>query len=152
MSAATSPTVFNSGVPTEPDVKKLFESFGEPAVGAKVTYDEISKAIREEVGSNRFRSVVEAWRKTLYRNHNIVLRAVPGVGFEVMDPTSRILYCGARVKSHLRGVNRVSNVAERTDAANLTPELSKVRDHLVRVSTAIRLTAATEAKKLKYPA
>lgn len=151
MSAANNPTVFGSGVPTEPDVKRLAEKFGTPDIGASITYDEISDTIKESRESSRFHSVVSAWRKSLYRNQNIVLRAVPGVGFEVMDASSRILHCGAKVKRHLRGVGRAADIADRTDGSKLTPDLAKVRDHLVRVSTAIRLTAATEAKKLKYP-
>lgn len=142
--------VFNSGVPTEPDVRKLMDAFGAMQEGAVISYADISAIIGSPSKSFRFATVVNAWRKRLYREQNVVLCAVAGVGLKVADPDLRVNLAGAKYKSGIRHIRRAGDVSASTDRARLSPEAAKAADHLNRVASSVMLAAATEARKLNY--
>lgn len=143
------PASIANGVPTKPDVDKLLERFGVPDPGTEISYTDIVRVITCERGSFRFASVTNAWRKILDRNHNIILRAIPGKGFAAMTSADRVLYCGSKYKSGLRHVARSASVAERTNRTGLTENQTRSLDHLSRVGAAIRLSAAMEDRFLR---
>ncbi|MDX2187775.1 MAG: hypothetical protein SFV32_12640 [Opitutaceae bacterium] len=142
---------FATGIPTEPDVKKLIEKFGTPTAGTKIAYSDIAEVIGEKVGSNRLHTVTTAWRKVLRNTHNILFRSIPNWGFEVMDNSSRILHAANRYKDGLKRISTSAKVAETTPVDGLSEDELRTRNHLSRVAGVIRLAAATEAKKLKSP-
>lgn len=143
--------VFGGGIPTEIDVNALMDCYGAPAPGAMIPYEKISELIGVRRDENRWRTIVTAWRRRLEREHNLLLRAVKGEGFEVMDGSARVAFAASTYKGGLRRVARAAAVAAKTSRQGLSEDEAKVCDHLQRVGATIRLTAATEARKLKYP-
>lgn len=146
----TNQTVFNNGVPTEIDVRKLMEKYGVPAQGQRISKNEVSGIIGVPVGSNRYLSIVTAWRKKLDRESNVIFKVVNG-SFVVADPSTRIDMSGAGMKHALRKVRRSGGIAARTDRDGLTAEQMRTQDHIVSVSVSLLQMSAVAARKLKYP-
>lgn len=142
---------FNKGIPTEIDVNALISAFGVPAIGQIITHKRIEAVVCVDHNECRYKTVVAAWRRKLEREHNIIFRAVPGNGYEVLDSRGRVDLCGKKYKSGLRSVRRSSSIAMRTERGTLTPEETAVLDHIVKVNATIHSIAATEARKLTYP-
>lgn len=145
------PLTFNTGIPTAPDVDRLEKALGIPDPGDVITYDQICSAINEKRESSRYGSVVSAWRKRLLNEHDLLLLPVPKVGLKAASASEMVHFTANRYKGHLRGISRCGNIAIKADTTKLTTEERKVQEHLTRASAALRLAAATEAKKLKLP-
>jgi hypothetical protein len=145
-----STTPFFGGVPTEPDVDRLIAEIGVPEAGALISYSALQGIIHSERRSARFNTVIGAWRRRLYNAHNLVLRAVSRKGYEVLLDGQRITFSTNAYKHGLRRVRRAADVAAKTNGEKLTPDESRVRDHIVGTSAMLQLAAATEARKLRY--
>ena len=143
--------VFGSGVPTAPDVAKLDEQFVDLPEGLIITDEEIEECTGLERTTFRFNTVVGAWRKGLERNRNIILGAVRGQGLKVLDRKERCELGGCKLKTGLRATKRAGNIITKTDKTGLPAETIKAADHVVRLAAIFISTAATEAKKLRYP-
>lgn len=74
--------LFFGGIPTEPDITALKESFPASTLkpGVLVSYQDIEKVISCAIRSNRFRTVVNRWREELEKDGGIVTRCQNGVG------------------------------------------------------------------------
>lgn len=144
MSAST----FNRGIPTEPDVKAIEDAVGVPAVGSVVTYETLEKILRIDRGAPRFKTVVSAWRKRLFRDLNILIGAVSGTGLQVLDGHGRATASGGIFKHGLRRIARAGVIAERTETEGLNAEDRRTIDHVRGSAAALRLLAATKAKEL----
>jgi hypothetical protein len=143
--------VFSAGVPTAPDVDKLVSVFGDLPEGRVIQWAEIEQATGLFRGTNRFGTVVDAWRKRIERDSNIILGAVAGTGLKVLDRRERCELGGAKLKSGLRSTRRGGAVVAKTDRTGLPAEVVRAADHVVRISAMIVGVAATEAKRLRYP-
>ncbi|WP_257306265.1 hypothetical protein [Geothrix campi] len=144
------PTLYFGGVPTGPDVDKLLEHYGVPKIGTRIPYDELAAVINQSASSNRFKSVTAQWRRKLDRQHNIVLRCIPGEAFEVADSHARVDLASRGYKMGVRKVVRCSNIAARTDRSTLSQEEARVCEHLERVASAHLLAAKTSAKEVRF--
>jgi hypothetical protein len=142
----STPILFNGGVPTGPDVDKLFDKIGIPAVGTVIPYASVSAVIGCERDSSRFQSVVKAWRKRLFNAHNLILDTVANTGFVVLGNSQRVAFSANRFKQGLRRIRRSASIAAKTDSAGLAPEEVRARDHIVGVGAKLQLVAATEAR------
>lgn len=140
------------GVPTKMDVDKLIEAFGVPSEGRLISYGEISREVGCDRDTTRFKTVVHAWRRRLYKVHNVVLDCEPNKGYRVADPTTRVVIAKGQHVGGLRRIRRAGAIAGTTSDDRLDPEHRRVRDHLVRVSSVLQLAAATEAKRITMPA
>jgi len=145
-----STNLFLGGTPTEPDVERIVAKFGTPKIHDLITWADLESLLVLPRTKCRFRVVVGAWRKKLYREQNIVMEAVAGVGVKVLDPHQRIDFSGRRYRNHVRGVGRAGRIAELTDIGGLTPDELRVRDSLCRGVSAIRLAVSTAAKQIDY--
>lgn len=143
--------IFSAGVPTGPDVDRLIAKFGTPEEGTIVPYPEIMAVLGVERGSSRWGSVVTAWKKKLRRESNIEIKAVVNVGFECLDPHRRIDHAGSKYKGGMRAITRAADIAMTTRPEPLTQRELRAQTHLVMAGAAIKLAAATEAKKITYP-
>lgn len=146
----TKSLIFGGGVPTEIDVRRLLEAFGIPAIGQLLTYDQISGALGLDRQSWRWHTVTGAWRKRLYREHNLVLSAIAKTGFKVEDSRGRVGVSASKYRGGLRRIAAASIMAARTDRAELTPEESAACDHIQNTGAALRLAAATAARQIKH--
>lgn len=139
-----------NGRSTAPQVRILRDKFPVKR-GDKVTKQQIAQAIGEEIDSNRWLTVVQAWRKQVERETGIYLRALPKEGYEAcagddqvrggMDKTRTAVRCLQR------GVERASVVPE----GELTEGGRMARLHMtMRLAPMIAgmRTAVKESRKL----
>jgi hypothetical protein len=143
------PTVFLGGIPTEPDVKRLEEALGVPEEGAVVSWEALEGVLHDHRRAHRFLTVVNAWRRKLHREHNVVMVAVRGEGLMSAPPDVRLDSGARRIRSGFRSIFRAGTVLEGTDRNRLTTDQRKALDHNLRVSTQARMAAAMESRRLK---
>jgi hypothetical protein len=143
--------LFGAGIPTAPDVKRICQEVGTPAAGTFISYAALEKAIGCVRTSNRWKTVVQAWRLQLHREHNLLLGAEPGKGFIVLDNSARVHVAGAKYKNSMRGIRRSSEIASSTAVDGLTSAEMKARDHIVNAAATLQLASATAAKRLRLP-
>lgn len=112
------------GKPTQPDVTKLVQKFGEsPAEGTQFKHAEIEAVIGTLRSENisRYRVVTNAWRRYMLSTNGIEIGAIAGIGFEVLTDADRVtggindVRKGAR--KQYRAINRVAIV--KTDKEGL---------------------------------
>lgn len=99
--------LFNGGVPTAPDVKKLRDSFDSRMVvgGQTVTHEEIETVIDSKRGTSRYRSVISAWRKEIENFFKRKPVSVRGVGYQF--PSGSTMLTGG-VREIVGGVKKVA--------------------------------------------
>lgn len=137
-----------ANVPTLPAVTRILQNHGELKEGDLITYSDLEQWIFEKRESNRYKSVVVAWRKALRHDYNLLLTCVTKVGFKVLDAPERI---GVSSKRFRRGVERiiVSSIDARdTDPTKLDEPARRQRDHLVNLGSSYILAEATRPKQL----
>lgn len=145
------PLTFTDGIPTAPDVKRLVEKFGVPKYGDLISYDETAEVIGFEYRTPRWRTVTTAWRKQLYREHNVLIRAEAAKGFVAADPSERVHIAGSGYKGALRKVVRSGDIALRTDKTKLVSDEIRACDHIINAAAALKLAAAVAAKSMRLP-
>jgi hypothetical protein len=138
------------GIPTDIDVRRLHEKFGIPKPGDVISYEQISDCIGNSHKENRFWSVTNAWRKKLFREHNLVSEAIPNKGFEFLDAHKRVSHSVSGFKGGLRKVARAGIIAASTERMNLSPEEQRTCDYLQNTAAQLKLAAATAARQLTY--
>jgi hypothetical protein len=139
-------TIFRGGVPTEPDVRKLMEAFGEPAPGAVIEHAAVSAAIDVPYQSSRYRTVTARWMRRLWDDCNVRVVALPGVGYQCLHPTQRLDQGAREMRRSARRARAAVKEAVTTPVAELAaPDVSR-RDHLLH-ATAMLAQAAREASR-----
>ena len=144
--------MYFGGLPTAIDTKKLEEAFGIPDVGRLIAYPEIEAVIGHRWKTNRFTTVVSAWRRNLRKNHNVDTDAIPSEGVKVLDMTERV---GVSARDLKRGVRGIRGAAIRVS----TVDESKIGDAIERakatktkeVATRIYMMTSNEVKTLTPP-
>lgn len=144
------PETFNAGVPTEPEVNMLREKFGSPVPGTVISYDQIEQTIKVPKTASRFRTVLNAWRAKLDREHNILLGAIPSVGFKVMNSSERVNHSGKTYKKGLRSISKSVRVASTTSVDSLSPDEMRARTHFISTGGTLLAAARTQAKAIGY--
>jgi len=140
------------GTPTAPDVQKLIDHFGQPTEGTEITWEEIAGVIHEPITSNRYKTVTNAWRRRLMRDHNIHLVAIGnGLGLVAADPIKRISDSARKFNGGMRRIKRAAVVAGTTDRQRLDDEQRRIGDHLVNASSTFTGWLRTSAKQIEYP-
>jgi hypothetical protein len=122
------------GIPTKVDVDRLLDKFGVPAEGSLIAKSDIAKCIGESDDSNRFNSVLSAWRKLLFREHNLLTVGDGAKNIRIAEPSERIDWAASRVASARRNVGRAVIVAHQTDAKRLGEDQRKVRDNITSMN------------------
>ena len=144
--------LFFGGIPTEPDITALKESFPASTLkpGVLVSYQDIEKVISCAIRSNRFRTVVNRWREELEKDGGIVTRCQNGVGVLVLSDSGKLDYAGDKFRSAARLVRRSSRIVARIDVQNLD---ESERDRLLKLekrNAAVELIAASR-RPLELP-
>jgi len=138
------------GMPTDAEVRQLMERFGVPTEGEEISYDAITEVIGYGNNPNRWRTVVAAWRKRLFRDSNIIMRAGGGM-FVVLDPAARVDHSISGMKAGARKVRRSERVIVRTERNRLDEGYKAKYDHAINSASAIRLALRSEAARMKTP-
>lgn len=143
-------SLFLGGLPTEPDVKRLIEAFETPAEGRIIAHGEIGAIIGHDHRSNRYRSVVGAWRQQLLKLHNIELEAVPGVGYKALAPHERMT---ASIRGYGRGVRKIGRSVtsiRRVPVERLDADRKRVAEHATRHMEATLTQARADSKSIAF--
>ena len=137
------------GAPVAPDLKRLEEVFGANPAPGVITYAQLVETIGEAKDSNRFRTVLYAWRNRLLKEHNIDTAAERGVGVRILEPDERVSVSlrdvAASVRKVVKSHNRMAVIPE--------SELDRVeavrRDHALRFTAALSQQAIGGQKDLR---
>lgn len=130
------------GIPTKIDVDRIAAYCGVPQEGTTIILADVAGAIKMDADSNRFRTVMNAWRKQLFREHNLLTVGDGQGGIRVADPQERIKWAASRIASGRRCIGRAVAVASTTDKARLTSDDRKTQDSIVAMNTTrLRLAA-----------
>ena len=140
---------FAVGMPTAVDVTRLMEAFGVPSEGTRISYEDIERLLSVTPRQSRFWSVTAAWRRKLEREHNLLIEAVPGEGFDVLTNRGRVGFTARDFKSGLRKVTRAGERAAKTSRVQLSPQEVRVLDYQSQCAAQWRVQAAVEARKLR---
>lgn len=138
--------LYLGGMPTNIDIEKIHQAIGTPNIGDTIRYEQLEQILGLKRDAYRFKTVIQQWRKKLDRDSNIILGAVRGVGFEVLNPSGRVDHGSRTHKKGLRAINRAAMVAIRTTDDGLDASEIKTRDYLINTAATIRMAAATSAK------
>jgi hypothetical protein len=141
--------VFAGGVPTDIDVQKIVDEIGVPKEDQMIEYSALEKILGIRKESYRWRTVVNAWRRRLEREHNVLFRAVMNEGYRALAPSGRVDIAGSTFKGALRRIGRAATIASGTDRERLTDEEKRVVDHVQNTGAALRLAASQAARKMK---
>lgn len=139
------------GMPTDIDVERLRQELGVPRPGDTVPYKKIEDVLHLPRTANRWKSVVGAWRRRLYRENNVMMKAMPNEGYRVLDNHGRVDHGMRTYKGGLRRVYGASVEAVRIERAGLDASEVRTLDHIASVGAQLRLTAITAARQLRYP-
>jgi hypothetical protein len=140
--------VWRAGVPTAPDVDAMMARWGSVKIGDVIAHSEIERAIGARRSTDRYQTVVTAFRRRLERDQNVVLGAVPGVGYKVLSDAERVDAGYGKLATSGRAVRRAGTLAQGVESQDLTPEYRARATHLVAVSATIAGAMRTQAKRL----
>lgn len=138
------------GLPTKMDVDSLLSEIGVPKPGDKIPYERIQQVIKISKDTYRWRTVVNSWRKRLFREHNIVLDSIINEGFEALNNNDRISFTAKKINSGTRMIMRAVNIAQTTDTNGLDEESLRNRNHYADIPRKLKLAFLTEPKDMPY--
>jgi len=131
------------GIPTKIDRDALTEHYGVPSEGQELDKLEMANLLRLSVDGQRFGTVLAAWRKQLFREHNCLLVAADPGKLVVADPGSRVEWSANQVGRGRRAIGKAVVVAYQTDAGRLTGKSNETRQSIVALNDGkLRLAAA----------
>lgn len=141
--------LYFGGIPTKIDVDKLMALELQP--GAALPYADVEALIQVERGTNRFRTVTDAWRKRLFRE-KLIQSSAYGETFHLLTPD----------EAHDRGregISRVGRMVRRTrigieavDASQLTGDRRDKHNLLRREAEIVHDAVLKSAKEIAAPA
>lgn len=147
---------FALGLPTGPDVKRIEDALGDIRTlrGHVIPHDAIESVIKEGRDTNRYRSVVTAWKSKVRREYGIEISGrlpeVIGIGHKVLTDAEQLTF-GTQCRDWAaKRVRRGYRAIAGTDDSQLTEPQRQIKAH--ELITARRLaTAFVETKRIKLP-
>lgn len=143
-------TLFFGGVPTAREVDLLMNAVvAEP--GTSVAYGELSELCGEPVGTNRFKTIVSAWRRRVFRESGMLTKAEGGVVY--------FLTADAAQAEEIKHVNRIGRATGRhvrhvaaIRSEDLTTDERRAKHLLmVREGAALLEAVRSSARKIAEP-
>jgi hypothetical protein len=141
--------IFLSGTPTGSDVRKLIEAFKQPDVGTEITHERIETVIGYQRKSNRYKTVVTAWRHKLHRDNSIDMGAIKGIGYQSLADNERVANGVTGVQQGTRKQFRSIKKAVTVDTKD--PILRKKQDLLSRYASVLQDHSVSFRKELRGP-
>jgi hypothetical protein len=145
----TQKTRMVNGAPTAPAVANIMEAFPDIQPDQVITHEELEAVIGFTRRSNRYITVVAAWKAALFADGNVLIASAPGIGYRRIDGTERVGYSGRKLKVGIRRIKHAGNVALSTPSEGLDVAGIRQRDHLGRVCSIIAHTHAREQRALR---
>lgn len=151
---------WQDGLPTAPDVQLLMETWPSMNIGDRIDYSKVAEVLKIEIGSNRWKSITDQWRKRL-RERGLVVECEAGNAFYVASANqiSAATYgvlktIGKRAKRH-RGklaVARPENEIQKQTIEHQARLMQAVeRDAKKSRMNLLPSTAAKETPKISPP-
>lgn len=140
---------FKDGLPTGPDVTAIQKEFTRLVPGDRIEYELIETIINCKPGTQRWRSITDAWRKRELEN-GIVIECEVGAAFYVMTAeqilegrTYDVLkHIGNKARKNRRCLGTIRTDDERT---------KNIRDHQMRVMWSVEKDSKQNRKNLLTP-
>ncbi len=121
---------------TAPEVDNLAELL-DYTEGRIITHAEIAAHIGAEYDTQRYWTVVTAWKRRMLNDHNIVVANIPKTGYQVLQPGQRVT-AGANLRHQaVRRARLGQRIIRGTDIARLTAEQRAAWDHEAKVGAAV---------------
>ena len=139
------------GVPVGPDVDVLDRHFNGLTHGQVLAHDDLSDVMGYSRGSSRYRSVINAWRRQLLREHGIELQSVRSIGLRVMTDPERV---DAHVDKAALGIRKIARAGKSLSAiprSTLTTAARTKADHAQILIASMRLDASAFKSELQAP-
>lgn len=125
MTGSNPGSVFFGGMPTEPDIKSIRDSYPDSELkpGMLIPYDAVEGIINAKRRSSRFQTVTTQWRKKVERETGrVVIGTEPGVGFKVLDNVQKIDLGNSKLATAVRQSRRAYVLTARVEVAGLSEE------------------------------
>jgi hypothetical protein len=137
--------IHNGKVPTNPEVKLLHDKYGRPEKGREFTHEEISEVIGETYPNSRYRTITTTWRKQVFSMYAVIVDAIPGVGFKVLEDSEGLRFSDKQFVSSGKKLKKAAQAAISIDGDKLSPNEKRVLDH--RIVTHAKLQSAFVAEQ-----
>jgi len=139
------------GLPTDPEIRTLYERYGVPEEGIIITYEELEEVLNCKRTTQRFQTVVSRWRRQLESQHNTLMVAVARVGYKAAVPEERVMFGMSQIRQSQRRERRAREVLAGTDSTRLDKNHAELLLYGMRVINARRQAALAEARRYKGP-
>jgi hypothetical protein len=140
------------GLPTGPEVKKLEEAFPEMEKrrGTTILHEDIEAVLRLPRTESRYKTVVNAWRSKVRREHGIDIRGdlpeVIGVGYRVLAHVEQAQFGNTRTRWGTRQIGRAQVSMAYVDQSVLPADVKRQLEHDQMVVAKLR-TAYLESRR-----
>lgn len=141
--------IFLGGVPTGPDVDRLLKEI-EAKPGVEVSYETVERLIGANRTDNRFRCVTNSWRKRLFREKALEIKAEGG-HFLMLTP-DEALSCGISAFHKVgRALGRTSVKVTVINEAELSPARAETKRLMLREIEAVTDATRRAVKAISAP-
>lgn len=133
----------------KPCVERLMEQI-KPQPGDVYQHPDIAHIAECDYPSNRYASVISAWRKRLLREINIDVEVIVGIGYRVLEENERV---SVGIKDFSQAVRQVGRSAERiarADTKKLDDMRRRQQDHAVRLTREIAESGRKASRQIGF--
>jgi hypothetical protein len=138
---------WQTGLPTGPDVALIRKRWNDLKAGDRIEYQEIADLLGIKVGSSRWKTVTQAWRKRELDDGRVI-KSVPGKEFVVANPEQIIDDTNTTLKHISRSARR--QLVHLMTVRDTDSQTQAVVDHQARLMHAVEKDAEAK-RKLALP-
>lgn len=99
--------LYFGGMSTDIELKALMDAYGEAETGTLIPHEDLESLVGSERNTNRFRTVVARWKRTMFAKCNLEVAARPREGYVVLTPSERVQKASDDTKRIQTGLRRV---------------------------------------------
>jgi len=126
------------GLPTGPDVRRLIESI-ELTPDAVIPHERIAELISAKHDSDRYRVVVGAWKRRVFRERGLQIASERGIGYRVLTASGAV---SVAVTDFGRATKKISRTAVHVAAIDSRQLPDEEKPRLGHVRREIHMAAA----------
>jgi hypothetical protein len=146
---------FWGGISTEMELEMLKKHYQDPKVGDRLSDDELEKVIKQERSTNRFKTIMDRYRKYLFKVHNLLLLRDRMVGYYIADEDQRVDHMIGQEKKGSRCYKKAIKVGATTDRDKIPKDKRAAYDfhinYLSRVEQGRQLAMREHRMKMLSP-
>ncbi len=136
--------LYRGNLPTDIDIKKIRDAHPDSSLseGDIVEYAELERLINVSKNTNRFKTVVSRWKKSLESSVGIVMSCVRNVGYQVQNDSGKLEMASDKQDSANRAIKRSVSLLSLIDTTRLEERNKKQYDALRNANAKILLNLA----------